>query len=261
MWEVILNAIFECIKFFYDFCLDWGVAILIITVIFRLLITPLMYKQAKSSYQMQKIQPAIKALQTKYADDPVKLNTEQQRLYAEAKFNPLASCIPMLLQMPIFIALFQVLRSMNERVPNITDYTFLNIVPNLVQTPGDAIAVGIGYAVPYILLLIIFAVCTFIPSLLQLKDTTDKQQRNQTLMMTALMGVMMIFIGFGSPAGVLLFWGASSILAIFQQQGSLYFIKKKDKNEAPIVVNEPVKIEVTRKEQKKRQHKKSSKKR
>lgn len=256
MWEVILDAIFQCIKFFYDFCLDWGVAILIITVIFRLLITPLMYKQAESSYRMQKMQPAIKALQTKYADDPVRLNQEQQKMYAEAKFNPLASCVPMLLQMPIFIALFQVLRSMDTRVPDVTNYSFLNIVPNLVQTPGDAIAVGVVYSIPYVLLLAIFAVCTFIPSLLQLKDNNDKQQRNQTLLMTGLMGVMMIFIGFGSPAGVLLFWGASSILAIVQQQGSLAIIKKKDKAAAPIVVVPEKKIEVTRKEQKKRQHKK-----
>lgn len=256
MWEVILDAIFQCIKFFYDFCLDWGVAILIITVIFRLLITPLMYKQAESSYRMQKMQPAIKALQAKYADDPVRLNQEQQRMYAEAKFNPLASCVPMLLQMPIFIALFQVLRSMDTRIPDSTNYVFLNLVPNLVQTPGDAIGQGIVYAIPYILLLIIFAVCTFIPSLLQLKDTTDKQQRNQTLLMTGMMGIMMIFIGFGSPAGVLLFWGASSILAIVQQQASLAIIKNKDKQNAPVVVMPEKKIEVTRKETKKRQHKK-----
>ena len=104
MWDAFKDLIFQIIQFFYDFCGDWGLAIIIVTVIFRVLISPLMHKQTKSSFQMQKVQPLMKEIQTKYADDPQRQQEEMQKLYAEVKFNPLAGCLPMLLQMPIFMA-------------------------------------------------------------------------------------------------------------------------------------------------------------
>ena len=103
MWDVFKDWIFNVIQFFYDFCGDWGLAIIIVTIIFRILVAPLMHKQAKSNFQMQKIQPQIQKIQEKYASDQPRMQQEMQRLYAEAKFNPLAGCLPMLLQMPIFI--------------------------------------------------------------------------------------------------------------------------------------------------------------
>ena len=106
MWDVFKDWIFEAINFFYGLVGDWGLAIIIITVIFRIIVAPLMHKQAKSNFKMQKIQPQIAKLQEKYAGDQVRIGQETQKLYAEAHFNPLAGCLPMLLQMPIFIALF-----------------------------------------------------------------------------------------------------------------------------------------------------------
>lgn len=75
-----------------------------------------MHKQAKSNYAMQKVQPKIQALKDRFPDDPTRQSQEMQKIYAEMKFNPLAGCLPMLLQMPIFIALFQVLREMGDRI-------------------------------------------------------------------------------------------------------------------------------------------------
>ena len=275
-WELLQNAVFYCIAFFHDVFLDWGLAILVITLIFRLAITPLMYSQSKATYKTQKLQPKIKLIQERFADDPVRMNQETQKMYAEAKFNPLASCIPMLIQMPVFILLFQVLRGMsgagsneNDTILRFHDYivnmqggsdiTFLNLVPDLTQTPANAMdsiaTTGIMGALPYFLLVAIFAFCTFIPSLLTMKNQ-DAQQRNTMMIMMVLMTIMMLFIGWSSPAGVLLFWGASSILAIIQQQGSLAIVKRQDK---AIEEAKPVKsldIEVDRKPKKKRQHKK-----
>ena len=141
MWEAFKNAIFWCIQSTYNFVDDWGAAILIITIIFRLLLMPLMHKQTKSNYMMQKIQPRIQELQTKYADDQLRLNQEVQKLYAEANFNPLAGCLPMFLQMPIFVALFQVLREMGSR-PEVGDYSFYNLVGDLTLTPADTLHSG-----------------------------------------------------------------------------------------------------------------------
>ena len=152
MWDVFKDWIFQIIQFFYDFCGDWGMAIIIVTIIFRILVAPLMHKQAKSSYQMQKVQPLMQEIQKKFADDPARQQEEMQKLYAEAKFNPLAGCLPMLLQMPIFIALFQVLSEMGQRTQG-TEYEFYNLVPSLVTTPSQSFTEGIGTFVPYLIVL------------------------------------------------------------------------------------------------------------
>ena len=117
VWEAILWAIAWLVEKFYFLAQDWGLAIILFTIVFRLLLMPLMLGQTRSSFQMHKVQPLLKEIQAKYSDDPVRMNEETQRLYAEAKFNPLASCVPMLIQMPIFIALFQVLRNIQDWLP------------------------------------------------------------------------------------------------------------------------------------------------
>ena len=126
MWDAFKDAIFICIEFFYNFVHDWGLAIVIVTLIFRLILFPLMQKQIKSTFQMQKFSPLMQEIQTKYADDKQRQSAEMQKLYAESGFNPLAGCLPMILQMPIFIALFQVLYDMNTRTGG-SEYTFYNI--------------------------------------------------------------------------------------------------------------------------------------
>ena len=82
MWQAFLNFIFWLIQCCHSIVGDWGIAIIIITVIFLLLIWPLMQSQIKSSYQMQKVQPLMQEIQTKYADDPTRMQEEMQKLYA-----------------------------------------------------------------------------------------------------------------------------------------------------------------------------------
>ena len=256
MWEAFKNFIFWLIQAFYNICGDWGLAIIIITLIFRAAITPLMYTQSKSSYNMRKIQPLITQIKERFPDDIQRQNEEIQKLCAQAKFNPLAGCVPMLIQMPIFIALFQVLREMSERVSDTTDYVFFHLVPDLTLTPAGAFAIDIPTFIPYIILLAIFALCTFIPTLLMQNQTQDPQQKKMTLIMVVVMSIMMIWIGWSSPAGVLLFWGASSLLAIAQQQISMRIIEKKDaETEAP-AYELPSEVNVTRKVKKPRPTKK-----
>ena len=256
MWEAFKNFIFWLIQAFYNICGDWGLAIIIITLIFRAAITPLMYTQSKSSYNMRKIQPLITQIKERFPDDIQRQNEETQKLYAQAKFNPLAGCVPMLIQMPIFIALFQVLREMSERVSDTTDYVFFHLVPDLTLTPAGAFAIDIPTFIPYIILLAIFALCTFIPTLLMQNQTQDPQLKKMTLIRVVVMSIMMIWIGWSSPAGVLLFWGASSLLAIAQQQISMRIIEKKDaETEAP-AYELPSEVNVTRKVKKPRPTKK-----
>ena len=230
MWDAFKDLIFQIIQFFYDFCGDWGLAIIIVTVIFRVLISPLMHKQTKSSFQMQK-------------------------LYAEGKFNPLAGCLPMLLQMPIFMALFQVLSEMGARTEGST-YEFYNLVPSLVERPSEAFAQGFGTFVPYLILMVVFAGATFLPMVLQQMNNKDSAQRKQMVIMSAVMSVFMLWISWGSPAGVLLFWGASSLIGLGQQQISMRIMKKRDAEAAETIEVKPIEVDVTRKVKKPRPTKK-----
>ncbi len=255
MWDVFKDWIFAVIQFFWSLCGDWGMSIIIVTIIFRILVAPLMHKQAKSSYQMQKVQPLMKEIQTKFADDPMRQQEEMQKLYAEAKFNPLAGCLPMLLQMPIFVALFQVLSEMGSRTEG-TSYEFYNLVPSLITTPAGAFSEGFGTFVPYVILMIIFAGATFLPMILMQKNNTDPAQKKQTMIMSGVMSLFMLWISWSSPAGVLLFWGASSLIGVAQQQTSLYLLRKKDSEAEEIIEVKPVEVDVTRKVKKARPHKK-----
>ena len=258
MWEVFKNCIFDIIQFFFSFCQDWGLAIIVVTIIFRLIISPLMHKQTKSSYQMQKVQPLMQEIQTKFADDPTRMQEEMQKLYAEAKFNPLAGCLPMLLQMPIFIALFQVLREMPNYMGSDEGYQFYNLVPNLVMTPSGAFAEGFGTFVPYLILMVIFAGATFLPMILMQMGQKDNPQRNQTLMMAGIMSLFMLWISWSSPAGVLLFWGVSSIIGVCQQQISMRIMKKHDAEKEETIEVKPIEVDVTRKAKKPRPKKKDT---
>ena len=256
MWDIIKDFVYNIIHFFYTFCGDWGLAIILVTIIFRIIVAPLMHMSARSSFMMQKIQPLMQEIQTKFADDPVRQNQEMQKMCADIKFNPLIGCLPILLQMPIFIAMYQTLREMGSRVEDGT-YAFYNLVPDLVATPGDALSQSPVAFIPYLILMIIFAGATFLPMIMQqLSNKSNPQQSRQMIIMSLIMSMIMLWIAWGAPAGVLLFWGVSSLIGVAQQQISMRYFKKKDQKETEAIEVMPIEVNVTRRVQKKRQTKK-----
>ena len=261
MWDAFKDLIFGIIEFFYNLLGgtaggDWGMAIIIVTIIFRLVMSPFMYIQARSSFRMQKIQPRVAEIQQRFPDDPLRQQEEMQKLYAEAKFNPVAGCLPMLFQLPIFMGLFQVLRNMSSLTQG-TSYEFYSIIPSLVTSPSEALAQGAAVFTPYIVLLLIFAFSTFIPMLLQQRNGIASQ-KNQMLIIGGVMSLFMLWIGWNSPAGVLLFWGTSSILAIAQQQFFTTIFRRRDNQaEEEVIEVKPLEVNVTRKVKKPRPTKKS----
>lgn len=259
MWDIFKDWIFYAIQFFDNLVGDWGLSIIIITVIFRLLVWPLMHKQAKSNYQMQRIQPELMVIQERFADDKVRMNEEMQKLYAKAKFNPLAGCLPILLQMPIFLALFQVLREMGNREEVLENgFSFYGLVPDLTQTPSGSLEQGIVNFIPYLILMIIFAGATFFPTIQAQMKNKNNPQKNQTIIMAVVMTIFMLWISWGSPAGVLLFWGTSSLIGIAQNQWTLSRCKKKVAEEEAARAQEThqIEVDVVRKTKKKRPTKK-----
>ncbi|MDR1088407.1 MAG: YidC/Oxa1 family membrane protein insertase [Coriobacteriales bacterium] len=251
-WEVFKDAIFWVIEWFHSWCGDWGLAIVFITIVFRLLIFPITSRQFKSSYKMQKLQPQLKEIKEKYKDDPQRQQQETMNLYKEAKFNPLAGCLPMLLQMPIFIALYQVLQELPTRIGSTESVSFYTLVPNLTVSPGTVFSEqGILAVMPYVIMLLLFAASLVIPMLLQ-----PNSDRNTRVMMI-IMSVMMLFFGWQVPAGVLLYWDVSSYLGVAQQQISRMRMKRKDELAEEAVVDvTPVKVSVDRAERKARPKKK-----
>ena len=178
-----------------------------------------------------------------------------QKAYAEIGFNPITGCLPLLLQMPIFVALFQVLQEMGTRTEGMV-YSFYNILPSLITSPSVAFSQGFIEFLPYGILLLLFAFCTFLPTLLQQRGTNNPQ-KTQTMIMMGVMSLFMLWLGWGSPTGVLLFWATSSVFGVAQQMISTAVFKHHDAELAAEKVEvKPVEVDVVRKEKKKRPHKK-----
>src|ERR1700704_415990 len=117
MLDPLYNAFGAVLAFFYAIIPNEGVAIILLTITVMLVLFPLTAKSARSMLAMQRLQPEIKKLQAKHKGDRQKLNEEMMKLYQEHKVNPLGGCLPLILQMPVFIALFHVLRNPEGSVP------------------------------------------------------------------------------------------------------------------------------------------------
>lgn len=255
MWDMFVGFLTEILKGIESFCGDWGLAIIILTIIIRLILTPLTLKSTKSSAQMQILQPKLKEIQEIYKDDPQRQQEELRKIYSEHKFNPLGGCLPLLLQMPVFFGLFQVLRNVSSIDPNAC---FYGIFPHL----GDSAAKmfetgGVAAAWVYILFDLAFGLLTFLPMWLNTRSNPGQSQ-SSSLVMGVVMAGMMIFFGWGVAAGVLLYYNASALWGVAQTQ----FITKRmidhyKEQEATKMANKPIEVNVVRKEKKKRPTKKA----
>jgi YidC/Oxa1 family membrane protein insertase len=173
---------------------SWGWAIIILTIIVRLILMPLTFKQFRSAQAMQKLQPKIKELQRKYKNDKRKLQEETMKLYQEYRVNPFASCLPLLLQMPIFISLYYAIRF----TPEIRTSSFW-IIPSL--------------GLRYLPLFVIYIASQVVSTELMMQPETEKQQKY----LMRLMPVMFIFILYRFPAGLMLYWVTTNLWTIGQQ--------------------------------------------
>jgi YidC/Oxa1 family membrane protein insertase len=121
IFDPVYNFFGTILAFFYGIIPNLGVSIILLTILVMLVMFPLTAKQAKSMLAMQRAQPEIKKLQAKYKQDRAKLNEEMMKFYQENKINPLAGCLPLLVQMPVFLALYRVMRDPYKHVPKSSD--------------------------------------------------------------------------------------------------------------------------------------------
>jgi len=161
MWDWFISFLTQVLAGIQGFVGDWGLAVIVLTIIIRLILTPLQTKSVKSTAGMQVMQPRIQEIQEKYADDPQRLQEETMKVYSEMHVNPLMGCLPLIIQMPVFFALFTVIKN----VP--TDACFYSILPSISDSVSGVLAAsGFVAALPYIIMDVLFGVLTFIPMML-----------------------------------------------------------------------------------------------
>lgn len=203
--DFLANIVQQVLTVLYNFTESVGIpnlglAIVIMTIIIKLIMYPLTQKQIKSTKAMMELQPKMKALQEKYKDDKQRLNMELANLYKTEGVNPLAGCLPLLIQMPIMIGIFYGIRDYNYAAhPEIvTSFLWLK---------------DISQADPTYILPVLSALTTFIQTKQTMPDTGNAQGK--------IMGYFMpLFIGYISrtfPAGLVLYWVVMNIMQIAQQ--------------------------------------------
>ena len=220
MWNAFVNALIESLRLINGVFGSYGIAIIILTALVRLLTMPLTLQQLRSSKAMQDLQPQLMALQKKYAKDKEKLAREQMKLYREAGVNPAAGCLPMLIQLPIWVALFQALRTMAQA--GILQEGFLWI-PSLAEPNGLAWLWPPRNwewpAMPAYLILPLLTMASQFVVQKMISPPTPSRDPQQAAMseMMILMPLMMGFFAVQVPSGLSLYWVTSNIFSIIQQ--------------------------------------------
>jgi len=252
LWQSILSALFAILKVFYSFTRDWGLAIILMTIAFRIIVWPLMTKQVKSTVGMQKLQPLMKEIQEKYADDKQKQSEEMMKLYKEQQVSPFSGCLPMLLQLPLLFAFYSMLsiahwdtkkhiwagggplyRFLGGTIHHAADKVapFLKFIhlpgvklpgflPDIMTTPDMVLKAHGGWgnilgALPSLWPYLIVLLLFAVASLIPMLMMPGGNSQNRS--MGAMMSVFMLFIGFNIPAGALLYYDMSTIFAVGQQ--------------------------------------------
>jgi len=242
MWDAIREGLGSVLAFFYDIIPNSGVAIILLTVSVRLLLFPLTAKQARSMIAMQRVQPEIKKLQAKYKNDRQKLNEEMMKFYKENEINPLGGCLPLVLQMPIFFALFQVLENIQKFIP--TDSKMFHDICGGAQTPSackpkmsfagmdltksasTVASSGFAEVWPYLILVGIVVVTGFVTQRQTMRNQT--QPNPQMAIIGKVFPLVFAFISWAEPSGLALYFAVSNIWQIGQQEMVYRTIVSKD---------------------------------
>ncbi len=260
----ILSTIYSLVE-------NYGLAILIFTVVVKLIMMPLIAKQQKSMQAMQKIQPQLEKIQKKYANDQQKMQQETMKIYQENKVNPAGGCLPLLVQFPIIIGLYQVITKplqyilhldvevvekiagvLNMEYPRTSEIT----IANAISENAALIQEKIGYAIEAInfdffgldlsatpslkfiswlwLIPILSAITSYISSIItrKLSGNANSAANEQMKTMNIIMPLMSGYFCFIMPSGVGLYWIASNVVQVIQQVLLTMYYRRKDEKES-----------------------------
>jgi YidC/Oxa1 family membrane protein insertase len=256
MLDPLYNAFGAVLAFFYAIIPNEGVAIILLTITVMLVLFPLTAKSARSMLAMQRLQPEIKKLQAKHKGDRQKLNEEMMELYKENKVNPLGGCLPLVVQFPVFISLFHVLRSTAATVPigsqlykdiiaaKPNGLTFLGMDLSLKATDSHS---SLWVALPYYILVGAVFLTGFLQSRQSQRNTppgANAQMQMVTKVLPIAFGAFSLFF----PAGLVLYFLVSNLWRLGQQELIMRKIAPRDhvrKGGAIDAKSSPTKREVT----------------
>ena len=234
MFDFLAGAL----AFFYDVWPSYGMAIVLFTIAIYLVLTPLTIKSTRSMIAMQRVQPELKKLQAQYKDDKETLQREMMAFYQANNINPFSSCLPMLLQMPIFFILFRVLNGLTGKrdadgtfAPGYLDhesamYRALDGAKEMVSwgidlsrsASGVLTDDGIGQALPFLLLVGLTAVTSWYQQKqVQGRNLNAANANPQQQMITKILPFIIVFFSFSMPAGVVVYFVVSALVRIGQQ--------------------------------------------
>jgi YidC/Oxa1 family membrane protein insertase len=209
--QPLINVFEQVLLFFHNTIgVGWGLSIILMTFVIRAALIPLTLKQFRSMQELQRHQPEMKKLQEKYKGDKTRLNQEMMKFYQEHKINPLASCLPLVAQMPVFISLFYMLRAdlradiCGQVAKPCGDAARFLFIPDLTDKATGSV----------LIVLMVLYVGTQLLSSLLMTVTADKMQRNLMLFLP------LIFLAFiyTFPAGLIVYWITTNVWTIVQQQ-------------------------------------------
>lgn len=232
-------------KLFYDLLLPldtkylsaYSISLILITLVIKFLLLPLTLKQTKSMKRMQELTPKVNELKEKYGKDPQTFQRKQMELYKEANYNPMAGCLPMLIQLPLIITFFNVIQnpvkyffSGNQASYDLMNKSFLWI-KDLAFSEGHTLSggivngLGMGFNIPLIgLALPILAGISAYSTYLTTKMTSsaqpavaDDQAKATQNMMSIMMPIMIFFMSIKFPSGLALYWVIGNIFQLVQQ--------------------------------------------
>ena len=201
----ILNAIYGVVG-------NYGIAIIIVTVLMRIIIFPLTLKQEKSMKKMRELQPELEKIKEKYKDNPQEYQQKTAELYRESGVNPLGGCLPLLIQMPVFVALYWAFSG--NAIPADAKFLWFTL-----KQPDRLFMIG-NFA--FNLLPILNVGVTYIQQKIMTSATSGQESSQQMQTMLYMMPLMMLFIFYNMPSGVTLYYLVSGALSLVQQ----YFILK-----------------------------------
>ncbi len=219
MWAPVGKILLKTLNGLEHVIHSYGIAIILLTIIVRIVFWPITRKSTESMKRMQEIQPLVKAVQAKYKDNMQKQQQEVMALYKEHKVNPLGGCLPILIQIPVFIALFVVLRSAIE-----LRFAHFLWIKDLSQ-PENLFEGMLPFGLSLNLLPILMAATMFWQQKLTPSASADPNQ--QKIMM--FMPVMMLVMFYNFASGLALYWTTQNVLMIVQQ----LTMKKKSKVQGP----------------------------
>ena len=225
IWDlIILSPMINVLIMLSDYLVgSFGLTIIVLTIIIRVLMYPLTQKQLRASKAMQSLQSQIAELQKKYAKDKAQLAKEQMKLYKESGVKPAGCIVPMLIQMPIWIALYQsimmTLAVAPEGLLNLSRYLYSwEIVYSLLPLGRDFL--GMNLAQPNFILALLVGGTMWLQQKMVTPAATDPKQQAQSRMMLWMMPLMFTFLSMSFPSGLALYWVASNVITIAMQ----YFV-------------------------------------